>query len=173
MIVVTPLLLLKQKVLTLLRWKAEQILPMEHGLNAVMPWPVEGFMMYFSPASQVPLLRGQHCCAVEVPSLQVELVQSCTAPKVCPVSCLVSVSSICIQIYIYYLRNDLPLSRSSRNNIRTCDSLDTATARSGVSRIRTHNAGLSQPSQTNSRTSVAVGEQGPMRVIVVLGSSPC
>lgn len=75
-IVVTPLLLLKQKVLTLFRWKAEQILPMEQGLNAVMPWPVEGFMRYFSPASQVPLLRGQHCCALDVPSAQVELVQS-------------------------------------------------------------------------------------------------
>lgn len=61
--------------------------PILQGENCVMPLEVLGFMMYAPPASQVVLLRGQHCCAATVcPSLQVDDVQSWTAPKVCPVS---------------------------------------------------------------------------------------
>jgi hypothetical protein len=67
----TSLLLLRQNVLTLLRPIAEQMFPTEQGLNCVMPIPVDGFMMYRSPASQVLLLNGQHCCLVDVPSEQV------------------------------------------------------------------------------------------------------
>jgi len=45
--------------------------------------------MYACPALQVLAVRGQHCCdATVVPSLHVWAVQSCTAPKVWPVSCL-------------------------------------------------------------------------------------
>jgi hypothetical protein len=41
----TPRLELKQKVLTLLRPMAEQMLPTEQGLKEVIPWAVDGFMM--------------------------------------------------------------------------------------------------------------------------------
>ena len=79
---ITFLLSVRQVVLTLPVNIALQILPTEHGLKFVMPCAVDGFMMYFSPASQVELLSGQHCCAAYVPSLQVSEVQSWTAPNV-------------------------------------------------------------------------------------------
>jgi hypothetical protein len=60
-IVVTPVLSLRQSVLTLLRPIAEQMLPIVHGENDVTPSPVDGFMMNCPPASHVELLRGQHC----------------------------------------------------------------------------------------------------------------
>lgn len=59
-IVVTPLLLEKHVVLILLPPIALQMLPILHGLKSVTPVEVEGFMMYFAPASQVLELRGQH-----------------------------------------------------------------------------------------------------------------
>ena len=72
---------------------AEQMLPMEQALKSVMPWEVDGFMMNLSPASQVEELRGQHCWALTaLLSLQVELVQSWTAPNVWPVSWLISLA---------------------------------------------------------------------------------
>jgi hypothetical protein len=40
-----PLFEDKQFDFTEFRPSAEQILPMEHGEKAVMPWPVDGFMM--------------------------------------------------------------------------------------------------------------------------------
>jgi hypothetical protein len=63
--------------------RLEQILPMLHGENWVIPTPVEGFMMNFCPASQVLALSGQQD-GEEASTGQVELVQSWTAPKVCP-----------------------------------------------------------------------------------------
>ena len=59
--VTTPLFAVRQSDLTLFRPRAEQMLPIEQGLKSVMPWPVDGFMIYFAPASQVSALRGQHC----------------------------------------------------------------------------------------------------------------
>ena len=84
--VTTSLLLVRQFVLTLLRPMAEQMLPMLHAENCVMPLPVDGFMMKRCRASHEVALRGQHCCRVAVPSLHELDVQSCTAPKVWPVS---------------------------------------------------------------------------------------
>jgi len=87
-IVLTPLLLLRQVVLTLLRPIALQTLPIVQGEKAEMPWEVDGFMMYFWPASQVLEESGQHCDALTACELaHVCDVQSCTAPKVWPVSC--------------------------------------------------------------------------------------
>lgn len=63
------------------------MLPMEQAENLVMPEAVDGFIMNFSPASQVDEESGQHCCALtDWPSEQVEDVQSWTAPNVWPVS---------------------------------------------------------------------------------------
>jgi len=45
LMVVTPRLLLKHCVLTELRSMAEQMFPIEHGENWVMPSAVDGFMM--------------------------------------------------------------------------------------------------------------------------------
>ncbi len=97
-IVGTFLLSEKQDVLTLLRPMAEHMLPMEQGLNPVIPVDVEGFMMNLSPALQVDELRGQHCCALTaLLSRHVLSKQSCTAPKVCPVSCLPKESADSLQ----------------------------------------------------------------------------
>jgi hypothetical protein len=77
----TPLLLVRQPDLTLLRPKAEQMFPIEHAEKRVMPLAVEGFMMNPSPASQVLELRGQHCCALtKLEFAHWSDVQSCTAP---------------------------------------------------------------------------------------------
>ena len=51
--VVTPLLSTSAEALTLLRPRAEHMLPSEQRLKSAMPWPVEGFMMNLDPASQV------------------------------------------------------------------------------------------------------------------------
>lgn len=63
-IVVTPRLLVRHVDLTLLRPKAEQMLPIEQGEKRLMFSAVEGFIRYFSPASHVVALRGQHCWAL-------------------------------------------------------------------------------------------------------------
>jgi len=95
--VVRPLLSTSAEALTLLRPRAEQMLPMEQGLKSAMPSPVEGFMMYLEPASQVVELRGQHCCALTTWLLaQVEESQSCTAPKVCPDSWAMTCHSVLV-----------------------------------------------------------------------------
>lgn len=93
--VAMSLLAVKHVVLTLLRPMALQMLPTLQAENLVMPDPVAGFMMNCPPASQVSALRGQHCCAATVlPSLQVVDVQSCTAPKVWPVSWAMTCHSV-------------------------------------------------------------------------------
>jgi hypothetical protein len=75
--VVMPRLLVRQEDSTELRWRAEQMLPMEQGENLVMPCAVDGFIMYCSPALQVDELRGQHCWELTVfASAQAEDVQS-------------------------------------------------------------------------------------------------
>ena len=76
--VVTSLLLVKQLLWTLWRPRAEQMLPMLHAENCVMPVPVEGFMRKRPFASHELELSGQHCCLVDVPSAHDEDVQSCT-----------------------------------------------------------------------------------------------
>jgi hypothetical protein len=55
--------------------RLEQIFPILHWENWVMPSPVEGFMMNLPPASQVVALSGQQACEVGSTG-QVELVQS-------------------------------------------------------------------------------------------------
>jgi hypothetical protein len=91
----TFLLDVRQPVLTELRPMAEQIFPMLQGLKFVIPGAVDGFITKRPPAGQVDEESGQHCCAATVvPSLHVELVQSCTAPNVCPTSCAMTSHSV-------------------------------------------------------------------------------
>ena len=79
----TPLFAVRQSVFTEFRPIAEHIFPIVHGEKAVIPSPVDGFMMYFCPASQLLADSGQHCCEASVDAdAQVSAVQSCTAPKV-------------------------------------------------------------------------------------------
>jgi hypothetical protein len=90
-------LLVKQFVLTDCPPMALQMFPMLQGEKLVMPAPVEGFMTYWPPAGQLVLERGQHCwfCTV-LPSAQVVLSQSCTAPKVWPTSWAMTSHSVSV-----------------------------------------------------------------------------
>jgi hypothetical protein len=57
-----------------------------YGLNVWIESLVDGFIMNLPPASQVDELNGQHMEAVAELPTQVDDVQSCTAPNVCPIS---------------------------------------------------------------------------------------
>lgn len=102
--------------MTLRRLKAEHILPTEqlirlvsnymapppqnaniytYGLNCSIWSLVDGFIRYLPSASQVVALNGQHCDADTVLlAAHVVLVQSCTAPIVCPISWAITFHSV-------------------------------------------------------------------------------
>jgi hypothetical protein len=86
LMVTTPLLSDRQEDLMLFLPMAEQMFPMVQSENLVMLFIAYGFMMYFASASQVDEESGQHWDESCSFSEHVWESQSCTAPKVWPVS---------------------------------------------------------------------------------------